>query len=305
MPTCRICLREFNELRFSSSRMSICGRCVNTLNESHDVAENAEMRIGELLLRGMERNALRDIESGEPWQKARAERTISDIATAHASALPQWLNKVLADPKNTKKDFKSLRAHRRGLLHYDRPAGWGYPNNWKEIASRIRQLDGFQCAVCAAQDKTIDVHHIVYVSNFGTHQQTNLISLCRTCHETEHKRDFDLGERESEQAIFASEAPTAANDKAQYVIHPDSLPSVLLAPIPTSPQPNPITQPLSISLPLFAPTKPAVSAKLQQATTHSSDAAVAQRFCGHCRTLVIPRRRFLLFKQCPNCEHPI
>ena len=248
---------------------------------------------------------MRDIESGEPWQKARAERTISDIATAHASALPQWLNKVLADPKNTKKDFKSLRAHRRGLLHYDRPAGWGYPNNWKEIASRIRQLDGFQCAVCAAQDKTIDVHHIVYVSNFGTHQQTNLISLCRTCHETEHKRNFDLGERESEQAIFATEAPTAANDKAQYVIHPDSLPSVLLAPIPTSPQPNPITQPLSISLPLFAPTKPAVSAKLQQATTHSSDAAVAQRFCGHCRTLVIPRRRFLLFKQCPNCEHPI
>lgn len=285
--------------------MSICGRCVNTLNESHDVAENAEMRIGELLLRGMERNALRDIESGEPWQKARAERTISDIATAHASALPQWLNKVLADPKNTKKDFKSLRAHRRGLLHYDRPAGWGYPNNWKEIASRIRQLDGFQCAVCAAQDKTIDVHHIVYVSNFGTHQQTNLISLCRTCHETEHKRNFDLGERESEQAIFATETPTAANDKAQYVIHPDSLPSVLLAPIPTSPQPNPITQPLSISLPLLAPTKPAVSAKLQQATTHSSDAAVAQRFCGHCRTLVIPRRRFLLFKQCPNCEHPI
>lgn len=285
--------------------MSICGRCVNTLNESHDVAENAEMRIGELLLRGMERNALRDIESGEPWQKARAERTISDIATAHASALPQWLNKVLADPKNTKKDFKSLRAHRRGLLHYDRPAGWGYPNNWKEIASRIRQLDGFQCAVCAAQDKTIDVHHIVYVSNFGTHQQTNLISLCRTCHETEHKRNFDLGERESEQAIFATETPTAANDKTQYVIHPDSLPSVLLAPIPTSPQPNPITQPLSISLPLFAPTKPAVSAKLQQATTHSSDAAVAQRFCGHCRTLVIPRRRFLLFKQCPNCEHPI
>ena len=305
MPTCRICLREFNELRFSSSRMSICGRCVITLNESHDVAENAEMRIGELLLRGMERNALRDIESGEPWQKARAERTISDIATAHASALPQWLNKVLADPKNTKKDFKSLRAHRRGLLHYDRPAGWGYPNNWKEIASRIRQLDGFQCAVCAAQDKTIDVHHIVYVSNFGTHQQTNLISLCRTCHETEHKRNFDLGERESEQAIFATETPTAANDKAQYVIHPDSLPSVLLAPIPTSPQPNPITQPLSISLPLLAPTKPAVSAKLQQATTHSSDAAVAQRFCGHCRTLVIPRRRFLLFKQCPNCEHPI
>jgi len=75
MPKCRICLRVFNELRFSSSRISICGRCVNTLNESHEVAENAERRIGERLLRGIERNALRDIESGEPWQKAKAERS--------------------------------------------------------------------------------------------------------------------------------------------------------------------------------------------------------------------------------------
>ena len=305
MPKCRICLHEFNELRFSSSRISICGRCVNTLNESHDVAESAEIRIGYLLLRGMERNALRDIESGEPWQKARAERTLSDIGTAHASALPQWLNKVLANPNNTKRDFKLLRAHRRGLLHYDRPIGWGYPSNWKDIASHIRQLDGFQCVSCAAQDKVIDVHHIVYVSNFGTHQQTNLISLCRTCHEAEHKRNFDLGERESEQVIFAAETPTEADDTAQNAIHPDSLLSVLLAPIPTLPPPNPIPQPLATSLPLSVPTRPAMSAKLELATMHSSDAAAAQRFCGHCRTLVIPKRRFLLFKQCPNCEHPI
>jgi 5-methylcytosine-specific restriction endonuclease McrA len=280
---------------------------VNTLNESHDVAENAEKRIGELLLRGMETNALRDIESGEPWQKARAERTLSNINAAHTSALPQWLNRVLADQKNSKKDFKLLRAHRRGLLHYDRPTGWGYPKNWKEVASRIRQLDGFQCTACAAQDQTIDVHHIVYVSNFGTHQQTNLISLCRSCHEAEHKRNFDLGESEDEQAISSAEILMDTEGSLQGVEDLKPLQPSISASIPQQPPRQPNSQLTTSSTPLNppAPTTSASPVRLEQTTTALSNAAVAQRFCGHCRTLVIPKRRFLLLKQCPNCEHAI
>lgn len=285
--------------------MSICGRCVNTLNESHDVAENAEIRIGELLLRGMERNALRDIECGEPWQKARAERILSNIGTAHTAALPQWLNKLLADPKNTKKDFKLLRAHRRGLLHYDRPAGWGYPNNWKDVASCIRRIDGFKCAVCTAQDQTIDVHHILYVSNFGTHQQSNLISLCRKCHEAEHKRNFDFGETEKEQVVSSTEAPAEADLLAKVAKRSNLLQPALSVSIQPKPLPHPNPEPPVPSLPPPPPTESALSARLAHTTTHSSNTVVAQRFCGHCRTLVVPKRRFLFFRQCPNCEHPI
>jgi 5-methylcytosine-specific restriction endonuclease McrA len=275
------------------------------LNESQEVAENAQRRIGELLFRGIERNALRDIESGEPWQKAKAKRTLSDIGAAHASALPHWLNKVLADPKNTQKDFKLLRAHRRGLLHFDRPVNWSYPNNWKDVASRIRQLDGFQCAVCAAHDKPIDVHHIVYVSNFGTHQQMNLISLCRTCHETEHKRKFDLGEQETEQIEITAEIPLETDDKEPDRIPPESLKQVLPSSTFALSLPNPITKSLSISNTLPAPMKQGLSTNLEKATTQSSYPAMAQRFCGHCRNLVTPTRRLLILKQCPICKHPI
>lgn len=307
MHACRICLRTFKKLRFQSSRISICGRCANTLNESHEVAEDAEKRVGDMLLRGMERNALRDLEFGEPWQKAKAQRTLSDFGQAHADALPRWLNKLLANPENTSKDFKLLRAHRRGLLHYDRPAGWGYPNNWKEVASRIRRLDGFQCVACAGQDQTIDVHHIVYVSNFGTHQQSNLISLCRECHEAEHKRSFDIGEAETEQA----ESPSETANEVITVTQPTNLPlleqPVVQGPPPTQQQSHSERQPPSspIALPRQSQHVPSSTMSLNQGAAGGAGSKVAQRFCGYCRSLVVPRRRYLFFKQCPNCEHLI
>ncbi len=307
MHACRICLRSFNKLRFHSSRISICGRCVNTLNESHEVAEEAEKRVGDMLLRGIERNVLRDLEFGEPWQKAKAQRTLSDIHQAHADALPRWLNRLLANPENTSKDFKLLRAHRRGLLHYDRPTGWGYPNNWKEVASRIRRLDGFQCVACVARDEAIDVHHIVYVSNFGTHQQSNLISLCRECHESEHKRSFDVGEAETERAESSSETANEVITATQ----PTNV-RLLAQPVfegspPTQRQGHIERQPLSS--PLAAPRQnqhvPSTTSNPSQGTADGAGSRVAQRFCGYCRTLVVPRRRYLFFKQCPNCEQLI
>lgn len=289
MVTCRVCLRQFVELRFRSDRISICGRCVNTLNESPEVAEHAEKRLGELLLRGMERRALRDLTCDESWRRSKAEWTLANLGAAHVKAMPKWLNRILADPKNTSRDFKVLRAHRRGLLHYDRPAGWGYPKNWKEIASRIRRLDNFQCVVCAARDQTIDVHHIVYVSNFGTHQQANLGSLCRTCHEAEHKRSFDLGETASEYTAPPTQIQVAPASSPAPSSHPASVQPEL----PTPPQPRSLAMPMPAECPR--------SAKPDEATGPSGGAPSVQRFCGHCRTLVVPRRRFLWIKQCPNC----
>lgn len=198
MLTCQICLHKYKELRFNSARISVCGRCVNSLNKSPEVAEHAEARLGELLLHGMERRSRMDLTSTEPWRRQRAKWTLENLLSAHADALSRWLNNLLAAPKNSTKDFKILRAHRRGLLHYDRPKGWGYPASWKDVASRIRRLDHNKCVACKANDRVIDVHHIVYVSNFGTHQQSNLVALCRPCHEAEHKRVFDFGEQSQE-----------------------------------------------------------------------------------------------------------
>ena len=79
-----------------------------------------------------------------------------------------------------------------------------FSSNWSEIASNIRRLDHFACVLCGATDLELHVHHIVYLSNFGTHRQENLVSACRKCHEDEHERELDFGERDSDATSQAA-----------------------------------------------------------------------------------------------------
>jgi hypothetical protein len=196
MVTCKICLNKFQTLRFKSKRVCICGRCTNALNTYKEVAENSYNAARELLLVGMLRRSTIDANSptAPQWKQQKAEYTLGNLDTEVDHALPGWINKLVADKTNKDKIFKIIRAHRRGLLHMDRPYRWGYPNNWKDVAHHIRVLDNFTCVSCSESGGELHVHHIVYASNFGTHQATNLVTLCRTCHEKEHKRIFDFGE---------------------------------------------------------------------------------------------------------------
>lgn len=194
MPKCKVCLKVFPKLRFDTGRTAVCGRCVSMLNTRPAVAEGAQQRLGEMLQRGIVRTATAKMDEPEGWQRDRAQRELDDLDAATARALPTWLNRLLADPKNTGRDFKLLRAYRRHLLHFDRPNGWGYPSNWKEVAARVRTLDDYRCTACGRDERILDVHHIVYVYHFGTHRQENLATLCRPCHEAEHGRALDFGE---------------------------------------------------------------------------------------------------------------
>lgn len=193
MPTCQICKRGFNALKFETEHIGICTRCVNTLNDAPEPAKNAELRLGELLARGMLRNANIGFPATEETALTRARKEIVDFDLRYSRALPGWINKLLANPSNGIRDFKIMRAHRRGLLRMDSERQWSYPSDWKDRASRIRKRDRI-CRLCEASNGPLDVHHIVYLSNYGTNQQSNLIALCRPCHENVHERTFDLGE---------------------------------------------------------------------------------------------------------------
>lgn len=201
MPTCRICQHTFKSLKFQSEHINICTRCVNTLNESPEPARSAEARFAEKLARGMQRNAERDLTSDEEWKRRKAQHTLDNLDAAVAAKLHDWITKLLATPGNSTHDYKIMRAYRRRLLRMEGFSDYR-DRNWKEVARRIRRRDGFKCRVCDATDTTLDVHHIIYLSHHGTNQQSNLITLCRVCHEAEHDRIFDWPESQDPESAF-------------------------------------------------------------------------------------------------------
>jgi 5-methylcytosine-specific restriction endonuclease McrA len=209
MHTCRICLKAFKKANYSYSRGYVCGRCTRDLNNYHQTADNAYESARQLLLNGMYRRSISDIQltGVSSWRAQRAKHVLDNLEHEVNLALPKWINKLVADKSNTTKIFKMIRAHRRGLLHLDRPHNWGYPKNWCEVAHNIRNLDKYTCVACSKTRVELHVHHIVYLSNYGTHQKTNLVTLCRQCHENEHSRSFDFCENTD-----ISDEPRIASD---------------------------------------------------------------------------------------------
>lgn len=60
-----------------------------------------------------------------------------------------------------------------------------YPPDWLELSNRIKARDGWKCVECGSRDR-LHVHHIIPISKGGTHDPSNLITLCWRCHAKKH-----------------------------------------------------------------------------------------------------------------------
>lgn len=49
---------------------------------------------------------------------------------------------------------------------------------------RAARRDGYMCVICGS--RATDVHHIVFRSQLGTSELSNLACLCRRCHAAAH-----------------------------------------------------------------------------------------------------------------------
>lgn len=59
-----------------------------------------------------------------------------------------------------------------------------YGNKWRKVRKRYVEEHPL-CEMCEQQGKITpaeEVHHIVPISQGGTHDQENLMSLCKSCH---------------------------------------------------------------------------------------------------------------------------
>lgn len=75
---------------------------------------------------------------------------------------------------------------------------WGYqkgPNyGFENTRAMILNRDNYTCQYCKGKHKDgkLEVHHIVYRSNGGSNEESNLITLCHTCHQDLHSGKINL-----------------------------------------------------------------------------------------------------------------
>lgn len=57
-----------------------------------------------------------------------------------------------------------------------------YPSNWRSLRRSVLERDGYRCCNCRRR-RELHVHHIVPLARGGRNAASNLVTLCRACHE--------------------------------------------------------------------------------------------------------------------------
>jgi len=68
---------------------------------------------------------------------------------------------------------------------------WGYqkgPNyGFENTKAKVLYRDNYECQCCKTKKGTLNVHHIIYRSKGGSDEESNLITLCESCHTKLHQ----------------------------------------------------------------------------------------------------------------------
>jgi hypothetical protein len=58
---------------------------------------------------------------------------------------------------------------------------------WRNISDLMKKLARFRCAHCGQGSTTLEVHHLTY-ERFGCERMSDLVVLCKPCHEKADKK---------------------------------------------------------------------------------------------------------------------
>lgn len=122
-----------------------------------------------IIRKNVEKNAIAD--AGDDW--IFAEKLIDSHRIE--------LNKILAEKKETE-DFLYSKWKN------------SYPPDWSYRREKIKNRDSYICLHCGypmgfkRSTRKLHVHHKIPISKGGTHDSSNLITLCSRCHYNTHRR---------------------------------------------------------------------------------------------------------------------
>lgn len=92
-------------------------------------------------------------------------------------------------------DHKLIERRRYDKYQWSKDVNKKYSRAWKRIRDRYVREHPL-CEMCEVDGRltpTDEVHHILPVSQGGTHDRNNLMSLCKSCHNKIH---LELGDRQ-------------------------------------------------------------------------------------------------------------
>jgi DNA polymerase-3 subunit alpha (Gram-positive type) len=115
----------------------------------------------------------------------------TNLEVAVEKEFQEWFTKIICTKDFiVESDAKVLRAFYNGYInrHFEKS-----PRIEKEkmrgVCDEIIEQDNFQCSICSASDTKVEfhVHHIIPLDNYGTNKHQNLVTLCYSCHNKQHR----------------------------------------------------------------------------------------------------------------------
>lgn len=79
-----------------------------------------------------------------------------------------------------------------------------YPTDWDSRRERVYKRDNYTCQNCGAEGGNrghtkVHAHHIVPTSRGGTHNMSNLTTICKQCHKAVHNKNINARKEESSE----------------------------------------------------------------------------------------------------------
>lgn len=91
---------------------------------------------------------------------------------------------LVDEVKNVKKKYAKSKTHKKRKKVYSEFLNSNY---WKSVKANVLVRDNNSCVNCNSK-KRLEVHHKTYKNHGKEHLRLeDLITLCRDCHELEHR----------------------------------------------------------------------------------------------------------------------
>ena len=66
------------------------------------------------------------------------------------------------------------------------------PNEHIKAQKKVKEVEGYKCAICRCVTKDAQGHHLISYSRGGSSDLQNMITMCASCHRRYHSGELNI-----------------------------------------------------------------------------------------------------------------